>query len=93
MPDLNLGTADGASCHPALRRALAAVLAAQTQFTQIVDGRYGQPGSGVHAVQLEMCWRCYMAEAPPFAIDAERAARVLPLLRQLVVTMLAPPAA
>ena len=102
LPDLNLGTADGASCHPALRRALAAVLAAQTQFTQIVDGRfkggtitrrYGRPADGVHAVQLEMCWRCYMAEAPPFAIDAERAARVLPLLRQLVVTMLAPPAA
>ena len=37
---------------------------------------------GVHAVQLEMCWRCYMAEAPPYAVDAARgAAASQPVLR------------
>jgi N-formylglutamate deformylase len=98
LPDLNLGTAGGASCDPALRDALGAVLGAQAQFTHVVDGRfkggtitrrYGRPAEGVHAVQLEMCWRCYMAEAPPFEIDPARAAAVQPLLRQLVATMLA----
>jgi N-formylglutamate deformylase len=102
LPDLNLGTAGGASCSVGLRGALAGVLAAQTEFTQIVDGRfkggyitrqYGRPAEGVHAVQLEMCWRCYMEEAPPFAFDAARAAAVLPLLRRLVETLLAPPQA
>jgi len=98
LPDLNLGTADGASCDAALRTALAAVLGAQARFTQVVDGRfkggyitrrYGRPAEGVHAVQLEMCWRCIMDEAPPFTYDATRAAEVQPLLRQLLEAMLA----
>jgi N-formylglutamate deformylase len=95
--DLNLGTADGASCAPALRTRLAALLAGQPAYTQVVDGRfkggyitrrYGRPGDGVHAVQLEMCWRCYMLEQPPWAWDDERAAAVQPLLRALVQAML-----
>jgi N-formylglutamate deformylase len=100
LSDLNLGTADGTSCAPALRDALAAVLQAQAAFTQVVDGRfkgghitrqYGRPAQGVHAVQLEMCWRCYMAEdaAPPFALDPQRVAAITPLLHRLVTTMLA----
>ena len=97
LPDLNLGTADGASCAPALRAALAQVLAAQTQFSHVVDGRfkggyitrrYGRPVDGVHAVQLEMCWRCYMAETPPFVLDAQRVASIKPVLRALLQTML-----
>jgi hypothetical protein len=36
-----------------------------------------------------MCWTCYMAdEARPFALDTARAARLAPLLRALVDTML-----
>ena len=99
LPDLNLGTASGASCEPALRDALAAVLATQGRYTQVVDGRfkggyitrrYGRPAEGVQAVQLEMCWRCYMPEALPYAYDAQRAAGVQPLLRDLLAAMLAP---
>ena len=95
--DLNLGTASGASCAPALRDALSQVLAGQTRYTSMVDGRfkgghitryYGQPSQAVHAVQLEMCWRCYMQEVPPYAWEEERSAQVQPLLRALVQTML-----
>ena len=98
LPDLNLGTASGASCAPSLRSALVGVLEAQTSFTQVVDGRFkggyitrqnGRPQDGVHAVQLEMCWRCYMAEQPPFQVDAVRAATLAPVLRALVLAMLA----
>ena len=97
LPDLNLGTAGGNSCAPALREALAGVLASQDGYSHVVDGRfkggyitrrYGRPAEGVHAVQLEMCWRCYMAEAPPFALDPERVAGIEPVLRRLVATML-----
>jgi N-formylglutamate deformylase len=97
LPDLNLGTASGTSCAPTLRDALAAVLAAQDRYTQVVDGRfkgghitrhYGRPHEGVHAVQLEMCWRCYRDEQPPYGVDAARAALLQPLLRQLVDTLL-----
>jgi N-formylglutamate deformylase len=97
LPDLNLGTVNGASCAPGLRQALGNVLHAQSEFTHVVDGRfkggyitrrYGQPGKGVHAVQLEMCWRCYMAEEPPYQIDAQRAQQITPVLRALVQTMI-----
>ena len=97
LPDMNLGTASGTSCAASLRDELAAVLASQSRFTQVVDGRfkggyitrhYGRPETGVHAVQLEMGWRCYMQEARPWAWDDGRAAQVTPLLRQLIETML-----
>jgi len=98
LPDLNLGTATGQSCDPALRDALAAVLRADKRYSHVVDGRfkgghitrhYGRPLQGIHAVQLEMCWSCYMAEEPPFVLDEARASQVRPLLRSLVETMLA----
>jgi N-formylglutamate deformylase len=98
LPDLNLGTAEGQSCAPSLRSALAAVLAAQTTFTQVVDGRfkgghitrhYGRPGQGVHAVQLEMCWSCYMAEQPPFALAPPRVAQIQPVLAALLRCLIA----
>ena len=97
LPDMNLGTVGGNSCAPALRDALAAVFAAQSDFSHVVDGRFkgghitrhfGRPALGLHAVQLEMCWRAYMDESPPLAWHGERAAAVTPLLRRLVQAML-----
>ena len=98
LPHLNLGTADGGSCAVPLRQALCAVLAGQSAYSHVVDGRFkgghitryfGQPDQGVHAVQLEMCWRTYMDEAPPWRWHGQRAAQVTPLLRALVQAMLA----
>jgi N-formylglutamate deformylase len=98
LPDLNLGTANGASCAPSLRDALMRALAAQERYTQVTDGRfkggyitrrYGRPASGVHAVQLEMCWSTYMQERPPYTVDTRRAAQLEPLLRTLLQAVLA----
>ena len=96
LPDLNLGTADGASCAPALRARLASVLADHAAaHTHVVDGRfkggyitrhYGRPAEGVHAVQMEMCWDCYMT--PPHDYDETRAESVLPALRALAETLI-----
>ena len=97
LPHMNLGTVGGSSCAPALRDALAGLLGSQSRYTHVADGRfkgghitrqYGQPQQGVHAVQLEMCWRAYMDEAPPWSWDDTRAAEVTPLLRELVQTMI-----
>ncbi|MDQ6681032.1 MAG: N-formylglutamate deformylase [Pseudomonadota bacterium] len=99
LPDLNLGTAGGASCAPSLRAAAAAVVTAQSSYTYAVDGRfkgghitrhYGRPQDGVHALQLEMCWCCYIAdEAEPQHWSAAKAAEVQPLLRRLLESALA----
>ncbi|MEP7302671.1 MAG: N-formylglutamate amidohydrolase, partial [Caldimonas sp.] len=93
LPDLNLGTASGTSCAAPLRNALMTVLDGQATFSHVTDGRfkgghitrfYGRPAEGLHAVQLEMCWSCYMAEEPPFVIDPERAKKLRPVLRNLL---------
>ena len=98
LPDLNLGTANASSCAPSLRRALMRVLAGQSAFSHVTDGRfkggyitrqYGRPADGVHAVQLEKCWSCYMDEAPPWRLSAPRMAALTPLLHALLQTALA----
>ena len=95
LPHMNLGTVEGRSCAPALRDALAAVFAAQSAFSHVVDGRFkgghitrehGRPAEGVHAVQLEMCWRAYMDESLT-RWSVAQAAAVTPLLKALVQTM------
>ncbi|MBW8849365.1 MAG: N-formylglutamate deformylase [Xanthomonadales bacterium] len=92
LPDLNLGTAAGASCAPATQARLEAVLAAQTDFDWVANGRfkggyitrhYGDPAHGVDAVQLEISQRIYMDE-DTFAWDEARAARTQPVLRALL---------
>ncbi|MBT9486253.1 MAG: N-formylglutamate deformylase [Rubrivivax sp.] len=95
LPHMNLGTAHGAACAASLCDQLSAVLAAQERYSHVVNGRFkgghitrhfGRPSDGVHAVQLEMCWRAYMDEVPARWNDA-RAAEVTPLLTQLVTTL------
>ena len=97
LPDLNFGTADGTSCSLQLQGAIMQAAAAQDRFSFVFNGRfkgghitrrYGDPARGVHALQLEMCQCLYMDEAPPFAYRPEAAARVQPLLRELMGTAL-----
>jgi N-formylglutamate deformylase len=98
LPDLNLGTMSGASCSPSLRAALMDVLAQQSAFSHVTDGRfkggtitrrYGRPEANVHAVQMEMCWSCYMDEASPYELDPARTAGLEALLRRMLCTALA----
>ncbi|GBQ12004.1 N-formylglutamate deformylase [Swaminathania salitolerans] len=94
LPDLNLGTNDGASCAASLRALLAGDLAAQQRFSFVVDGRfkggyttrhYGRPGSGIHAVQMEMTQSSYLdAEAPPWPISDTGSDAAKTLLRSLL---------
>jgi N-formylglutamate deformylase len=97
LPDLNLGTANGASCAPSLRADLTDVLAAQSHFSHVTDGRfkggyitrrYGKPADGVHAVQLEMALSTYMDEThaayPVAPADPTQLARLRPVLRSLL---------
>ncbi|WP_304166154.1 N-formylglutamate deformylase [Phenylobacterium aquaticum] len=68
LPQFNLGTNSGAACDPALTRAVEAVCEA-TGWSWVANGRfkggwttrrYGQPGQGVHALQMELACRGYM---------------------------------
>lgn len=97
LPDLNLGTVDGASCRPALQGALEATLAAQQDHSWVANGRfkggyitrhYGRPQDGVDAVQLELAQRTYMDE-DSFEYLPERAEALQRLLRRLLERCLA----
>lgn len=96
LPHMNIGTVDGRSCAATLRAAVQGVFEAQADYSHVMDSRfkgghitreYGRPGEGVHTVQLEMCWRAYMDETPPYAWHEERAQAVRPLLQRLVKTL------
>ena len=98
LPDLNLGTANGTSCSPALQARLEAVLAAQSAYDWVANGRfkgghitrhYGAPAAGIDAVQLELSQRTYMDE-DSFEYDEAKASRLQPLLRSLLAAMLDP---
>jgi N-formylglutamate deformylase len=65
----------------------------QSDFTSVANGRfkggyitrnYGAPEKGVHTIQLEMCQSTYMHETAPFAYHDAEAAKVEPVVRQMV---------
>lgn len=98
LPDLNIGTAGGASAHESVAAAVARAAGRHHAFSHVVNGRfkggyitrrYGNPADGVHAVQLEMVQKAYMQESPPFEYDEALAARVQPVLRDMVHAALA----
>jgi N-formylglutamate deformylase len=99
LPDLNLGTADGASCDASLQRIASDVLSdTNGAFTAIVNGRfkggyitrhYGQPAAQVHALQLEISQCAYMSEGAPFAWNPARASRLIAQLERLIAALLA----
>ncbi len=93
LPDLNFGTADGASADAALAGGLMELAGASDQ-TSVLNGRfkggyitraYGAPAKGVQAVQLELSQRNYMNEAPPYSYDEARAADLRGLLEKFLI--------
>ncbi|MDF2464490.1 MAG: N-formylglutamate amidohydrolase [Ramlibacter sp.] len=98
LPDLNIGTTDGASAHPAITQAVAGAAARFADVSHVVNGRfkggyitrhYGNPQGHVHAVQLEMCQSLYMGEEPPYEYDSSLASGVQPVLRDMLAAALA----
>jgi formiminoglutamase len=89
LPDLNVGTNDGATCDAGIE-AIVAEACAASPFTSVLNGRfrggwttrhYGRPSEGWHAVQLEIAQSTHLAaEAPPFDYDPARADRLHPVL-------------
>ena len=78
LPNFNIGVNGGLSCHPVLTRAVKAACAAHPRFSCVTDGRfkggwttrhYGRPAEGVHAIQMELACRGYMAD-PAGAVTA-----------------------
>jgi N-formylglutamate deformylase len=93
LPDLNIGTANGAAAdashHGGGGGCLPRRPGCQQRGQWPLQGRLHHPplrpaGQPHHAVQLEKCQSLYMQEAAPFAYDEARAAAIQPVLQAMV---------
>ncbi|MGY6534167.1 MAG: N-formylglutamate deformylase [Pararhodobacter sp.] len=99
LPDLNIGTADGASCDSRITDGVMAVAARASGYTHVLNGRfrggwttrhYGRPAQGFHAIQMELAQATHLtSESPPFAYDETRAAQLRPVLAEILQTLAA----
>lgn len=93
LPDFNIGTAEGASCAPAIEAAAQEVAVATGRPT-VVNGRfkggwttrhYGRPSEGLHAIQMELAQSTHLAsEVAPYAYDPARADALRPVLADIL---------
>lgn len=99
LPQFNIGTNDGRTCDPALADAVRAACA-DSGLGFVLNGRfkggwttrhYGDPGNGVHAIQMELAMRGYMVEPAepgpenwPAPFDPDLAAPLLAVLRNIL---------
>jgi N-formylglutamate deformylase len=83
LPDFNIGTNGGYTCHFAVERAALDVAEKAADYTHVLNGRfkggwttrhYGKPEQNVHAIQIELAQSTYLeTECAPFAYDDKKA--------------------
>jgi N-formylglutamate deformylase len=95
LPDLNLGSFDGASAEAGLTARVMQAIEGRG-FSCVLNGRfkggfitrhYGLPDDRVHVLQLEMAWRAYLDEERPTMFDPAHAAPLVAVLRRVVGAM------
>ena len=94
LPDFNIGTNDGRTCAPRLEALVHDTCRSARGYTSVLNGRfkggwttrhYGQPANGVHAIQMELAQSTYLrSERPPWRYDAAKAARLRPVLAEIL---------
>lgn len=97
LPDFNIGTDMGKTCDPAIEHIAVDVTSKAESYTSILNGRfkggwttrhYGQPQTGVHAIQMELAQSTHLAtETPPFAYDESKAAKIRTHLKTILTRM------
>jgi N-formylglutamate deformylase len=96
LPDFNLGTASGASFPDEFLVPLENILAAQSQYSWVSNGRfkggyitrhYAEPRERVYAFQLELVQSAYMDETMT-AFDVAKAAPVQAIIERMMRTAL-----
>ena len=97
LPDFNIGTAGGTTCAPSLQAETLKICAKAEGYTHVLNGRfkggwttrhYGRPAEGFHAIQMELAQATHLeAEVPPFPYSAEKAARLRPVLGNILETL------
>jgi N-formylglutamate deformylase len=94
LPDFNIGTDSGRSCHSSIEQAVQEITADAKGFTSILNGRfkggwttrhYGKPEQGIHAIQMELTQASHLStEAPPFTYEKDKAAKLRKTLKLIL---------
>ncbi len=97
LPDFNIGTASGTSCAASLQDSTLEICAKAKAYTHVLNGRfkggwttrhYGRPAEGFHAIQMELAQSTHLeTEAPPFDYSEQKAARLRPVLAEILQTL------
>ncbi|MCY3884625.1 MAG: N-formylglutamate deformylase [Gammaproteobacteria bacterium] len=91
LPDLNIGTNNGATCHSLLERKIVSI-AESSRFSWVLNGRfkggyitrtYGTPAQKIHAMQLELSQKCYMNE-DTLLYDEHSADKLIHVLKDML---------
>ncbi len=87
----------GVTCAPAIATAATVICNSAASYTTTVNGRfkggwttrhYGQPASGIHAIQLELAQSTYLQdEAAPWTYDHAKAGRLRPHLTEILTAL------
>ncbi len=98
LPDFNIGSNSGASCAAALEHAVAETCAAARDYSHVINGRfkggwttrhYGDPASGIHAIQMELAQSTYMQESAPWTYDTVKADTLRVILAAVLRNLIA----
>ncbi|WP_428515782.1 N-formylglutamate deformylase [Roseovarius sp.] len=93
LPDFNVGTDEGRTCAASIQDSVYRRCEAAQGYSAILNGRfkggwttrhYGQPGDGLHAIQMELAQSTYMQETPPWDYAPDRADRLRPHLKTIL---------
>jgi N-formylglutamate deformylase len=96
LPDLNIGTADGATIQAELAEQVIAYCK-QSPYSMVYNGRfkggyitrhYGNPARGINAIQLELAQVNYMQETFPFTYHSDKAKNLQQTLSGIISTLI-----
>ena len=95
LPVFNTGTNLGQTCASDIE-SIVHQAALASGLPSVLNGRfkggwttrhYGQPTTGIHAIQMEIAQRAYMTEMPPWNYDATRASQLRPVLKSMLQSL------
>ncbi len=94
LPDFSIGTNNGETCAASIEKAVEDVCVAAEGYSTVLNGRfkggwttrhYGQPETGIHAIQMELTQSAYLAtEELPFSYAPEKSAGLRVHLKSLL---------
>lgn len=99
LPDFNIGTNLGTTCDPRIETATRSICDTAPDYSTVLNGRfkggwttrhYGQPQTGIHAIQMELAQSTYLTtQSAPWSYDEAKAARLRPYLTKILSNLAA----